>query len=111
MWLGVKTPDVFSAGNGAALRTPILGVLGAPRELVDLSSRLTHTDPRALEGAWALAGGIVGARVGVEGIPKSWRQKIHGTTPARPSLPTMAATHALALPVILVHGLRRLLPP
>jgi ADP-ribosyl-[dinitrogen reductase] hydrolase len=60
MWLGRKRPGVPSAGNGATMRAPILGVLGANREWVDASSRLTHTDPRAWEGAWAIAQAAAG---------------------------------------------------
>ncbi|MGC4044075.1 MAG: ADP-ribosylglycohydrolase family protein [Armatimonas sp.] len=180
MWLGFRKPGVFSAGNGPAMRAPLLGVLRVDRDWVDASSRLTHTDPRALEGAWAIAqaaaghwpqatvdsvengeippigyisgfvehtvpaalaisyryrddfpaaihaaialggdtdtvaaivGGIVGARVGISGIPEAWRRGIIGTTPNNPSLFVMALTHAFALPIILAHGFRRLLPP
>lgn len=50
---------VASAGNGPAMRAPVLGVWAAARELspeataalVRASTRLTHTDPRAFEGA------------------------------------------------------------
>lgn len=62
LWLGFR-PDrsgVFSAGNGPAMRSAILGVcygddpqkLG---ELVRVSTRLTHTDPKAEFGALAVA--------------------------------------------------------
>ena len=62
LWLGFS-PDrsgVFSAGNGPAMRSPILGVCyGADRErlqqLVRISTRLTHTDPRAEQAAYAVA--------------------------------------------------------
>ncbi len=51
---------VFSAGNGPAMRSAILGVCHGHdplllRELVRASTRLTHTDPRAEEGAFAVA--------------------------------------------------------
>ncbi len=51
---------VFSAGNGPAMRAPLIGVcFGADpyklRQLVGLSTRMTHTDPRALYGALAVA--------------------------------------------------------
>ncbi len=53
-------PGVFSAGNGPAMRAPILGaalgdVVPQLREFVELSTRLTHTDPKAQWGAFALA--------------------------------------------------------
>lgn len=51
---------VHSAGNGPAMRAPLLGAayphdLDHLRALVDASTRITHTDPRALEGARAVA--------------------------------------------------------
>ncbi len=62
LWLGWP-PDrsgVWSAGNGPAMRSPVLGVaLGArPAALqafVRVSTRMTHADPRALHGALAVA--------------------------------------------------------
>ena len=56
---------VFSAGNGPAMRAPILGVLAGddPKllaEFVRVSSRLTHTDPRAEAGALAVAEAAAG---------------------------------------------------
>jgi ADP-ribosylglycohydrolase len=53
---------VFSAGNGPAMRAPILGLFCAAdpddtrlRALIRVSTRLTHTDPEAEEGALAIA--------------------------------------------------------
>ena len=51
---------VFSAGNGPAMRSALLGVChgedpGFLRQLVRASTRLTHTDPRAEHGALAVA--------------------------------------------------------
>ncbi len=51
---------VWSAGNGPAMRSALLGVcLGDDvetlRQLVSASSRLTHTDPRAEHGSFAVA--------------------------------------------------------
>jgi len=50
---------VWSAGNGPCMRAPILGALARDgRHLWDLalrSSRMTHTDPLALEGAYLVA--------------------------------------------------------
>ncbi len=62
LWFGFS-PDrsgVFSAGNGPAMRAPILGVCyGTDRELLKqlnrISTRLTHTDPRAEQAAYAVA--------------------------------------------------------
>jgi ADP-ribosyl-[dinitrogen reductase] hydrolase len=62
LWLGVspRKSGVFSAGNGPAMRAPVLGacLAGDPERLVTVvraSTRLTHTDPRAEEGALAIA--------------------------------------------------------
>lgn len=57
-----KNAGVFSAGNGPAMRAPIIGLFCAAdpddtrlRALVRVSTRLTHTDPQAEEGALAIA--------------------------------------------------------
>jgi ADP-ribosylglycohydrolase len=59
MCLGYRSPGVRSAGNGPAMRAPVLGAAIADRErlveLVRRSSLLTHSDPRALQGALAVA--------------------------------------------------------
>jgi ADP-ribosyl-[dinitrogen reductase] hydrolase len=62
LWLGVspERSGVRSAGNGPAMRSPILGAcLSHDRErlraYVRASTRLTHTDERAYEGAFAVA--------------------------------------------------------
>jgi len=50
---------VFSAGNGPAMRAPILGAaidnLDQLWEFVRRSTRITHTDPKAQFGAWTIA--------------------------------------------------------
>ena len=77
LWLGFGPAHsgVFSAGNGPAMRAPVLGLWAASRGLnpeamaafVRASTRLTHTDPRAFEGAfaiaWATACGATGSDV------------------------------------------------
>ncbi len=62
LWVGAswQRSGVYSAGNGPAMRSPILGVLfaGQPallRELVRRSTLLTHTDSKAFFGAMAVA--------------------------------------------------------
>ncbi len=62
LWLGVSPSrsGVWSAGNGPAMRSPMLGVClpGVPETLasfVKASTRLTHSDPRAEQGALAVA--------------------------------------------------------
>lgn len=62
LWLG-RAPEssgVFSAGNGAAMRAPMIGVWaardpGLRAALVMASTRMTHSDPRALQGALVVA--------------------------------------------------------
>lgn len=63
LWLGASpsTSGVFSAGNGPAMRGALIGVFFRhdPRrrsEYVRVSSRLTHTDPRAEAAGQAVAG-------------------------------------------------------
>ena len=62
LWMGFspERSGVFSAGNGPAMRAPVLGVYEPHdterlKALVRASTRLTHTDPRAEEGALAVA--------------------------------------------------------
>lgn len=61
LWLGFD-PDrsgVFSAGNGAAMRSSILGVaisdLDELQKFIRVTYRITHTDPKAEYGAFAIA--------------------------------------------------------
>lgn len=62
LWAGFP-PDksgIFSAGNGPAMRSAILGVcygddLPRLRKLVQVSARITHTDPKAEWAALAVA--------------------------------------------------------
>ena len=58
LWLGFSpsSSGVLSAGNGAAMRSPILGLVfwddpDRLRGFCGRSTRLTHTDPRAERGA------------------------------------------------------------
>jgi len=62
LWIGFPAhcSGVFSAGNGAAMRSVIIGVCygtvpGKLSELVKISTRLTHRDPKAEYGAMAVA--------------------------------------------------------
>lgn len=61
LWLGVgpERSGIFSAGNGPAMRASVLGAaindLTTLRSLVRASTRLTHTDPKAEYGAYAVA--------------------------------------------------------
>lgn len=62
LWFGCppQSSGVRSAGNGPAMRSPILGVvLGKDverlKEFVLRSTRMTHSDPRAFQGALTVA--------------------------------------------------------
>ena len=61
LWIGfgAERSGVFSAGNGPAMRAPIIGAaiddLDLLRQLVRASTRITHTDPKAEYGALAVA--------------------------------------------------------
>lgn len=59
MWLGFTQTGVFSAGNGAAMRAAVLGVLcdelDTLKRLNHASTTLTHTDPKAEQGAYLIA--------------------------------------------------------
>ncbi len=69
---------VFSAGNGPAMRAPILGAAIADidtlREFVRISTTMTHTDPKAWHGAWAVA---LATRIAASGQPVSAEQFLH----------------------------------
>jgi ADP-ribosyl-[dinitrogen reductase] hydrolase len=75
LWLGFppQHSGVCSAGNGPAMRSPVIGALYGPlcaqdparmADLVRVSTRITHRDPRALVGAQAVA---LGAAFGMAG--------------------------------------------
>jgi ADP-ribosylglycohydrolase len=76
LWCGFppSRSGVYSAGNGPAMRAPIIGVYARDNadllnQLVRASTRLTHTDPRAEEGALAVAlAAAYGARHGAAGV-------------------------------------------
>ena len=61
LWVGFPAhrSGVNSAGNGPAMRAPVLGLFAPDREsmraLVHASTRITHTDPRAEAGAMIVA--------------------------------------------------------
>lgn len=58
-FVGPKYSGAKSAGNGPAMRSALLGVLAENdthlRKLTNVSTRATHTDPRAIEGAVVVA--------------------------------------------------------
>ncbi|MBK9266986.1 MAG: ADP-ribosylglycohydrolase family protein [Polyangiaceae bacterium] len=76
LWIGFSpmTSGVYSAGNGPAMRAPVIGACCADdiariKTLVRLSTRMTHTDPRAEEGALVIAlAAAHGIRNGPRGV-------------------------------------------
>lgn len=77
LWRGVppSRSGVFSAGNGPAMRAPIIGLYCTPRRpsllhvLVRTSTRITHTDPKAQYGAHAIAIAAAMAGEGEDVLP------------------------------------------
>ncbi|MDB5338742.1 MAG: dinitrogenase reductase [Planctomycetaceae bacterium] len=69
--MGPTRSGVFSAGNGPAMRSAILGVaiedLKQLRAWVSISTRITHTDPKADYAAFAVALAAHDAAAGVLG--------------------------------------------
>lgn len=60
LFIPVTKSGVFSAGNGPAMRTAILGAYAYDDErlrsaLVSINTQITHTDPKAIKGAKIVA--------------------------------------------------------
>lgn len=59
MWLGLGSTGVYSAGNGPAMRSAVIGAavddLDQMQRFVQISTRLTHTDPKAFWAAYVVA--------------------------------------------------------
>jgi ADP-ribosylglycohydrolase len=76
LWCGFSpsSSGVFSAGNGPAMRATILGAClgedaGLMRSYVEASTLLTHTDPKAVQGALTVAMAAAAAvREGAENL-------------------------------------------
>ena len=70
LWFGFKpaSAGVFSAGNGPAMRSPIIGATVEDDKqriiLTRASTRITHTDPKAEQGAQVIALAASLARLG-----------------------------------------------
>jgi ADP-ribosylglycohydrolase len=73
-----RRSGIHSAGNGPAMRAPLLGAaipdVDRLRGLIRVSTRMTHTDPRADAGAFAIAWG---ARTAGRGTPPNYSGFIH----------------------------------
>jgi ADP-ribosylglycohydrolase len=77
---GPGRSGVRSAGNGPAMRSTLLGVCAETnaqlKDWVRSSSRLTHTDPRAEEGAYAVARAARLTAQGLENCPLQFLNQI-----------------------------------
>ena len=76
LWVGISytRSGVFSAGNGPSMRSAIIGVcwghdLPRMRELVRVSTRITHTDPKAETGALLIA---LAAHIAATELQTNW---------------------------------------
>lgn len=82
MWCGVSPhrSGVFSAGNGPAMRSAILGAAlkhrGKMCQLVRASARITHSDPKAEWGALAVALAAQMARQHASVDPEDFRDQL-----------------------------------
>jgi ADP-ribosyl-[dinitrogen reductase] hydrolase len=89
LWLGFSPTNsgVFSAGNGPAMRSAIIGVsYGHDREkltqLIKANTRLTHTDPKAEFGALAVALAAYLASFNQSIAPQAYLENIQDLLPA-----------------------------
>ena len=82
LWLGAKPnkAGVYSAGNGPAMRAAIFGAAiddeSLMLKMVQASSRLTHTDPKAEFGAIAVAFAAYEARQNQDVDANRWLGKV-----------------------------------
>lgn len=84
LWLGFPAhrSGVFSAGNGPAMRCAFLGIYFSDdparmRAMVRAATRITHTDPKAEYGAFAVALAAQLAARGVDITPGEYLQALN----------------------------------
>ena len=89
LWIGFSPSKsgVFSAGNGPAMRVALLGVCFGHqpeelRRLVQVATRITHTDPKAEYGAMAVALAAYVASQGRDISGDEYLQLLHDRLPA-----------------------------
>jgi ADP-ribosylglycohydrolase len=88
LWIGfpARYSGVFSAGNGPAMRVALIGVCYGDdgprlRALVRAATRVTHTDPKAEEGALAVAlAAHLAATVSGNLDPQQYRDRLAALT-------------------------------
>ena len=82
LWFGVcpKKSGVFSAGNGPAMRSAVLGAAVDDTQilkaLVTASTEITHSDPKANHGALAVAYAALFARTHAELTPQFYLNEL-----------------------------------
>lgn len=83
LWLGFppRLSGVYSAGNGPAMRAALVGVCHGDdpprlRSLVRAATRITHTDPKAEQGALAVALAAHLAASGAEVPPADYARQL-----------------------------------
>ncbi|MBE9029254.1 ADP-ribosylglycohydrolase family protein [filamentous cyanobacterium LEGE 11480] len=88
LWVGIapQKSGVFSAGNGPAMRVTLLGVCYGDqpeylRRMVQASTRITHTDPKAEYGAMAVAIAAYLASLGQDVLPNDYAQLLNDRLP------------------------------
>jgi ADP-ribosylglycohydrolase len=81
LWIGFppRRSGVFSAGNGAAMRSAVVGVayggdVSRLKTMISAATRVTHTDPKAEQGALAVALAAWLARTGRASADEFFRQ-------------------------------------
>lgn len=92
LWIGFS-PDrsgVFSAGNGPAMRSPLLGLVFADHpemaeDFVRRATRITHSDPKAFQGAAAAALAAQMAVRSARTSPNEYLQALQHLLDAEPS--------------------------
>ena len=87
LWCGFPPSHsgVFSAGNGPAMRAPVIGVTfagqpGQMKEFVKRTTVITHTDPKAWLGSLAIAQAAAMAATGVDVTADDYVQKLQQLT-------------------------------
>lgn len=94
-----RRTGVFSAGNGPAMRAPLLGMHPEAtwrRSAAEATARITHTDPRAIEAAVFVAEVAAGCLRATTRTSKARHVMLRGCAPDEPALHA-AVTTALSM--------------
>ena len=105
LWLGFppQRSGVFSAGNGPAMRSVVLGTaiddVELLRRLVTASTRLTHSDPKADYGAFAVALAARMASSGQQPDAARFAAELHSYLPDTTSAELLALVDRMVVSV------------